>query len=116
MGSMVSRYGKHMAVSALALLSLFMAMMMVRKATNPVELDEDEAVALMISGKKPMDAPGIDDNILLSDDDNTGMLAGVEMGADAVRTQQILEQIKDMVKESPDTTAGLVEKWISQKV
>ncbi|MBN2374900.1 MAG: hypothetical protein JXD22_00765 [Sedimentisphaerales bacterium] len=115
MGSMVSRYGKHLAVSALALLSLFMAMMMVRKATNPVELDEDEAVAMMVSGKKPMDVPGIDDNILLGDDDNTGMLAGVELGPDAVRTQQILEQIKEMVKESPDTTASLVEKWIAQK-
>ena len=115
MGSVVSRYGKHMAVSVLALLSLFMAMMMVRKATSPVELEEDEAVAMMVSGKKPMDALGIEDNVLLGDDDDTGMLSGVELDSDAVRSQQILEQIKDMVRETPDTTANLVEKWIAQK-
>ncbi len=105
------RYGKQIAVSALALLSLFMALMMVRRATGPVELEESEAEALMMQGKKPMDALSVEESNLAVGAEG-GLLAGLELDDEAVRSQQMLAQIKEMVKDSPDTAASLVSKWI----
>ena len=105
------RYGKQIAVSALALISLFMALMMVRKATGPVELEEEEAEALMMQGKKPIDALSVEESNLAEGAEG-GLLAGLELDDEAVRSQQMLAQIKEMVQDSPDTAASLVSKWI----
>lgn len=105
------RYGKQIAVSALALLSLFMALMMVRRAAGPVEMEEEEAAALMMHGKKPMDALSVEESNLAEGAEG-GLLAGVELDDEAVRSQQMLAQIKDMVTESPESAAALVSKWI----
>jgi flagellar M-ring protein FliF len=105
------QYGKQIAVSALALLSLFMALMMVRRATGPVELDEEEATALMMQGKKPMDALSVEDSNLAEGAEG-GLLAGVELDDETVRSQQMLEQIKSMVQDSPDSAASLINKWV----
>ncbi|GAI92057.1 unnamed protein product, partial [marine sediment metagenome] len=110
----IRRYGKHIAVSALALLSLFMALMMVRKATGPVEMKEEEATAMMMQGKKPLDALSLEESNLADGAEGGGLLAGIELDEDAVRSQQMLEQIRDMVKESPETSSNLISKWIAQ--
>ena len=105
------RYGKQIAVSALALLSLFMALMMVRRAAGPVEMEEEEAAALMMHGKKPLDALSVEESNLAEGAEG-GLLAGLELDDETVRSQQMLAQIKDMVKESPELAAALVSKWI----
>jgi len=105
------RYGKQIAVSALALISLFMALMMVRRAAGPVELEEEEAEALMMQGKKPINALSVEESNLAEGAEG-GLLAGLELDDEAVRSQQMLEQIKEMVQDSPDTAASLVSKWI----
>ncbi|MBN1846424.1 MAG: hypothetical protein JW810_12115 [Sedimentisphaerales bacterium] len=114
MTNIVRSYGKHIAVSALAILSLFMVLMMVRRAAGPVEIAEDEAALMLKQGKKPLDALGLEDSNL-ADGAEGGLLAGIEMDENSVRSQQMLEQIREMVKESPDTAANLVGKWISQR-
>jgi flagellar biosynthesis/type III secretory pathway M-ring protein FliF/YscJ len=106
-------YGKHIAVSLLAMISLFMVLKMVRKASGPVDLSEAEAAAVMV-GHKPMDAMGVEDSNIVDEEGATGLLSGLEMGEDAVRSQQVLEQIQHMVHESPGAAASLVGKWVSQ--
>ena len=108
------RYGKHIAVSALAFISLFMVLMMVRKAAGPVEMDEDKTTNLLHM-KKPVDAFSLEDSNIADAEDGGGLLAGVELPEDAVQSQQILQQIKDMVTESPDAAATLVTNWISKR-
>jgi len=43
-----------------------------------------------------------------------GALDGMEMDEDAVRTQQMLDQVSTMVKENPDGAAQLVKRWLSR--
>ena len=42
------------------------------------------------------------------------MLDGVEMDENDIRTQQMLEQVSNMVKENPDNAAALVKRWMSR--
>ena len=112
MAGAVTRYGKHIAVSALALMSLFMVLMMVRKSTGPIEMEEEEA-SLML-GKRPADALGFEEINIADGEDGGGLLSGLELDPDAVRSQQVLEQVREMVEESPENAAKMVNKWIGQ--
>ena len=112
-GGLVHNYGKHIAISALALLSLFMVLMMVRKAAGPVEMEETAATTLM-GRKKPLEALSLEESNL-DDETDSGLLTGLELDSTTVRTQQMLEQIKEMVKGSPETAASLIRKWIKRK-
>jgi flagellar biosynthesis/type III secretory pathway M-ring protein FliF/YscJ len=37
----------------------------------------------------------------------------MEMDEDAVKAQQMVEQVKTMVKENPDAAANLVKRWLN---
>lgn len=110
---LAGQYGKHIAVSALALISLFMVLMMVRKASGPVQIEEEEA--MMMPGKPPMDAMTPEESNFADADAANGLLSAMEVDESSVRSQQVLEQIRNMVQESPDDAAGLVSKWMSQE-
>ena len=109
----LGNYGKQIAVSLLAMISLFMVLKMVRKASGPIDLSDEEAAAVMV-GKKPMDVLGVEDSNIIDDEGAVGLLSGLELGEDAVRSQQMLEQIQEMVRESPGAASTLVGKWVSQ--
>ncbi|HEY7118090.1 MAG TPA: flagellar M-ring protein FliF C-terminal domain-containing protein [Tepidisphaeraceae bacterium] len=98
---------KEIALGALAVVSLFMVSMMVRKATPapiiPPQIDKparaaaappEEPVAEAGEGMQEMDAIEIDNN--------------------SVRNQQIISQVADMVKENPEGAASLVKRWLSR--
>ncbi len=107
-----SRYGKHIAVSALALISLFMVLMMVRKASGPIDITEEDASAMMSAGPKPMEALGMEESNIVDGEDPGGLLAGVELDDRAIRSQQVLEQVRDMIREEPEVAATLINKWL----
>ena len=111
--NIAKKYGKHIAVTALAMLSLFMVLMMVRKASGPIDMTQDEA-AVMMSGAKPVDAMSIEDANIIDGEEADGVLEGVELDDAAVRSQQVLQQVRDLVKESPDVAATLIDKWIKE--
>ena len=110
---LVFRYGKHVAVSALALISLFMVLMMVRKSAGPVELTEEEASGIM-SASKPTDALGLEESHVSEGGESDSLLSGMEMDDKSIRSQQILQQIREMVKQSPESATDLVSRWISR--
>lgn len=107
-----SRYGEHIAISALAIVSLFMVLMMVKKASTPLHMDEEEIMA--VSGKKPMNALSVEESNISDGAEAAGLLTGMELEEEDVQAQQVLEQIKNMVKESPEIAASLVNNWIRQ--
>ncbi len=113
MANIVGRYGKHIAISSLAMLSLFMVLMMVRKAGGPVEITEEEATTMM-AGPKPLDVLSVEESNIAEATDSNGLLEGFELGDDEIRSHQVLEQIREMVKTSPDMATKLVSKWIAQ--
>jgi len=113
MANIVGRYGKQIAISSLAMLSLFMVLMMVRKAGGPVEMTEEEATTMM-AGPKPLDVLSVEESNIAEATDANGLLEGFELGDEEIRSHQVLEQIREMVKTSPDMATKLVSKWISQ--
>jgi flagellar biosynthesis/type III secretory pathway M-ring protein FliF/YscJ len=98
---------KEVALGALAVVSLFMVSMMVRKATpapiippmpeKPAKVSfapPEEPVAEASEGLQEMD--------------------GIEVDTDSIRNQQIIGQVSSMVKENPDAAANLVKRWLSR--
>jgi len=105
---------KEIAVTSLAMISLFMVLMMVRKAAGPVDITHEEAAAMMKGSTITPEAYDAEESDYGDDDASVGLLAGVELSKDAVRSQKVLAQIREMVKESPEMAATLLGKWISQ--
>lgn len=111
--SVANQYGKQIAVGVLAVISLLMMLMMVKKAGGAIETPEEEVTLMM--GDKPLDALSLEESNIDGDDASSGLLAGVELDEEVVRSQQILEQVRNMVEESPESAASLMGKWILQE-
>ena len=43
-------------------------------------------------------------------------LDGMELDDEAIRTQQMLEQVSSLVKENPDSAAALVKRWMNREL
>jgi flagellar biosynthesis/type III secretory pathway M-ring protein FliF/YscJ len=103
----VTAYGKQIAVGVLAVISLFMMTSMVKKAT-PAPLvalpQAEEPTAILNAGEGLAGEVGATD----------ATLDGMEMDEDAIKTQQMLDQVSTMVKENPDGAAALVKRWLNR--
>ncbi len=98
---------KEIAVGALAVVSLFMLMMMVRKgAAAPLVMPVAE-VQMPHNLDTMSELAGI-----VGDGDP--MLDGMELDEDAVKAQHMLSQVQTMVKENPDGAANLVKRWLNR--
>jgi flagellar biosynthesis/type III secretory pathway M-ring protein FliF/YscJ len=106
MGS-VAAYGKQIGVGVLAVVSLFMMSSMVRKATP----------APVIAAPVPIPPPSIlsaGESLAGEVGMTNATLDGMELDEDAVKTQQMLDQVSTMVKENPDGAAALVKRWLNR--
>ncbi len=70
-GGIAKRYGKHIAVSVLAMFSLMMVLMMVRRSTSVTDLTDEEAA--MLTGKPPLDALGVEESPFADSDEVGGL-------------------------------------------
>lgn len=94
-------------LGGLAVAALGMMLMMVRKAGRRAVLPTAEELVGI--------PPAIDprsDVVGLADETETA-LAGIELGEDEIKSRKVLEQVTDMVKESPDAAAKLLNRWIT---
>jgi flagellar biosynthesis/type III secretory pathway M-ring protein FliF/YscJ len=100
-------YGKEIAIGALALVSLFMVSTMVRRGSPAPVLAQ--AVA-------PRETPHLDGipEVAGIVGNTSQLLDGMELDEDAVRTQQMLDQVQTMVGENPDAAANLVKRWLNR--
>lgn len=104
-------YGKEIAIGVLALVSLFMVSSMVKKSTPtalqlPTNFNDDymPPSGLLSTGE-----------ILAGEAGSGGdMLDAVELDDDAVRAQQMIDQVSAMVKDNPDSAASLVKRWMNK--
>ena len=113
----ITGHVKEIAIGALAMLSLFMVSMMVRKGgpapvalaggpgfgggagvleahETPIYNGDDEIAAVVGGGQNTMD--------------------GMELDDEALKSQQVVEQVTTMVKENPDAAASLVKRWLNR--
>ncbi|HEX8340845.1 MAG TPA: flagellar M-ring protein FliF C-terminal domain-containing protein [Tepidisphaeraceae bacterium] len=113
---------KEIAIAVLAVVSLFMMSMMVRKSAPagsgqlamagmgsvPMTLDEADAV----EARKSTLGSATD---LAGEVGEAGMmLTGHELSGDEMEAKQMIEQVGTMVKENPDAAANLVKRWLNR--
>ena len=52
-------------------------------------------------------------NDMIGEADETDTpMAGIEVGEEEVRSQKMLEQVADLVKDSPESAARMLNRWI----
>ena len=98
---------KFVGLGGMAIVSLAMMLMMVRRATAHEELPTAEELV----GFPPALA-GAEVDLVGEAEELTPALEGVEIGEEQIRKQEMLEQISSMVRETPDEAAHLLRKWI----
>ena len=103
-GTLVFNYGKPAALGGLALFSLLMVMMLVRKR-NPTPL--------AVEGSAPLS--GMMDAAIDQVESEEGALTGIELDEDTIRAQRVVEQVSEMVKQNPEAAANLVRRWLLKK-
>lgn len=81
--------------------------MMVRKAGKKQELPTaEELVGLPPALETKTDLIG-------EADESDTPLAGIELGEGEVRTQKLLQQVQDMVKNNPEGAAKMIKRWVN---
>ena len=98
---------KYATLGGLAVISLVMMFLMVRKASAPEELPTAEELAGI--------PPALTDshNTLVGEADETDpILEGVEIDEGSMERQQMLDQVSGLIRNSPDEAAMLVRKWM----
>ena len=111
MGSMsgvVGGHAKEIALGMLAIMSLFMASMMVRKSTPAVVaavVTPNAAAPPSLLSTEPIagEAAGGD-----------ALLDGMELNEEAIKAQHMVDQVSTMVRENPDAAAALVKRWLNR--
>lgn len=108
-GSMLGVGGlvKNVALGALALVSLGMMLMMVRKTGKADPLPSAQELA----GAPPILQRQSD--LIGEADEAEAALTGIELTDDTIKHQKLLEQVEEMVRSKPDETATLLNRWIT---
>lgn len=110
---------KEIALGGLALASLFMMTMFVRKGT-PAPVAVAAPAAPGSAAATAAAAPGanrLDLGEALAGEVAGGNLTldGLELDDDALKAQQMLAQVTDLVGENPETAANLIKRWMNQR-
>jgi hypothetical protein len=99
---------KFLGLTGLALLSLAMMFLMVRRAGVTTDLP----TARDIVGVPPT-LPTDESEIVGEAIESAPILEGVEVDDAALRRQQMKGQISEMVRQNPDSVANLLRRWIT---
>lgn len=103
----VGSWGKELAVGALAVISLFMVSTMVKRSTPAPIVHAAAEVRQPSALSSAEDVAGF-----AAEGGST--LSGMELDDDAIQTQQMLDQVQNMVNEDPDAAANLVKRWLNR--
>lgn len=94
-------------LGVLALVSLAMMAMLMRKATKRVELPTaEELVGVPPALKGESDVYG-------EADESDVPMSGIELDEDQVRAGKMLDQVGELVSSSPETAASLLQSWVA---
>jgi flagellar biosynthesis/type III secretory pathway M-ring protein FliF/YscJ len=99
---------KFLGLTGLALLSLAMMFLMVRRAGVSTELPTAQDIVGV-----PPQLPTDESEIVGEAIESAPILEGVEVDDAALRRQQMKGQISEMVRQNPDSVANLLRRWIT---
>jgi len=111
----LTQYAKPVGLAVLALSSLMMVLMMMRKAASGVgvpgieepsdhQKQPDQPPPALDTGARPIGEA----------DQMDGVLHGVEIDEQTVRVREMSEQVAGLVKDDPNAASALVKQWIDQ--
>jgi flagellar M-ring protein FliF len=108
---------KEIALGGLALMSLFMMSMIVRKGTPAVAPAAAAAQSSAAASSGPVVPAVLAAGEALAGEVAEGnpLLEGMELDDDSIKTQQMLSQVTQMVGENPDAAATLIKRWMNQR-
>lgn len=95
------------AMGVLGLVALTMMVVMVKKIGRPAPMPSAEELV----GVPPELQTGTD--LIGEASEGDAALAGIEVNESQLQSQQVLEQVGEMVKQNPDAAARLLNRWIS---
>lgn len=101
---------KYVSLGGLAIVSLGMMFMMVRKASVREQLPSAQELVGI-----PPALAAAESDLVGEADEAAPALEGLELDDKSIRRQQMLSQITDMVNETPDEAAGLLRRWIKSE-
>lgn len=119
----VKAYAGQAGLGAMAIVSLLAMVMMVRKASAapilPGEEPPPEPLPLPRHARRSRGAEsGMDADVFVAASPvgeaqvSEGLLVGREVDENAVRAQQVVEQVSQLIDDDPDTAAALVKRWV----
>jgi flagellar biosynthesis/type III secretory pathway M-ring protein FliF/YscJ len=103
----LTRNSKEIGVGALAVISLFMILTMVKKST-PVP------VVVAPPPESPTTPLNGNETVVGSASEKNAALDGMELDEETVKAEQTLEQVQQMVQSNPDAAASLVKRWLNR--
>jgi flagellar biosynthesis/type III secretory pathway M-ring protein FliF/YscJ len=108
MAGALGKHGKEVGVGVLAVISLFMVSMMVRKGGTAT-------AATAAPHPLAVESPTLNGNetVVGSAAENNQALDGMELDEETVKGQQVLDQVQKMVSANPDAAANLVKRWLN---
>ena len=109
---MIGGHSKEIALGGLALVSLFMVSTMVKRSAPAPALVA--AAAAASGGGSAMPQLPTGEALAGEARDGNTMLDGMELDEEAVRTQQMLDQVSTLVTDNPDAAASLVKRWLNR--
>lgn len=116
--AMVRLYGGKAGLGALAVMSLFMMLMMVRKVSEgpvlPGEEPPQPIIRIMKRGKGAEETVvfGADPPPVGEAEAREQLLVGKEVDEKTLRTQQVVSQVADLVKEDLEASVQILRRWI----
>lgn len=110
MSVMLGGHIKEITLGGLAVASLFMMSMIVRKGA-PVPLISTAPVAF---SQGPVTLAGGED-VAGEASESSPTLDAMELDEESLRTQQVLAQVTNMVGDNPESAASLIKRWMNQR-
>jgi flagellar biosynthesis/type III secretory pathway M-ring protein FliF/YscJ len=116
-------YGGKAGLGVLAAFSLLMMLMMVRKVSEgpvlPGEEPPKQLVRIITKKQAAQMEEQEEPDVLTVNGPPVGeaeahedLLVGREVDEATLRVQQVVQQVADMVKEDPKTSASILQRWI----
>lgn len=109
LAAMAGTHSREIMLGGLAVVSLFMVSMMVRKGGAAVV-----ALPASVHINAPTPLLNATEHLAGEAGESKSMLNAMELDADAVHAQQMVDQVAAMVEDNPDAAAGLVKRWMSR--
>lgn len=109
MNGILTKHSKDVGIGVLAVVSLFMVSMMVRKGAGGGVVSVAEAQA-------EIDAKTLNsgETVVGNAAENNATLDGMELDDETVKAQQMVDQVQQMVTSNPDGAATLVKRWLNR--